>query len=134
MFRTEEQLLDLVIAALQSIAAYPDTDSLRELQAVVRQRLAIIPVPRYHPGPIDVSTMGGFPQRFPPPPEAPDRGWDGLTGPVDAGQDCTDWCVLSLCPLCQIETTHCLCWVVFTGVTTDADGRPLCFQYQITGI
>lgn len=131
MFRTEEQQLDLVITALQSIAAYPDAQSVEELQAVVRQRLAVIPVPRYHPESPEILTAGYHPQ---PPPAEPgpwaDDGWGELGPLVDAGQDCTCWCVPSLCTICTVQMTCPSCWVIFTGVITDPDGRPICFQFQ----
>ncbi len=54
MRTSSDDKLNLVISALQSIASYPDASTIEELQGVMRQRLAALPVPRFQPEPVEV--------------------------------------------------------------------------------
>jgi hypothetical protein len=126
MFLSEQEHLDIVITALQSVAAYPDAGSVEELQGVLRQRLATIPVPRHHPAPVEIVHQ---PYR---PPNPPPSAWPNELPPqfADAAPICTCICIASLPVLCTVAMTNCFCWILFTGFTLDEFGRPLCFQFQ----
>ena len=126
MFLSESEHLDLLIGALQSVAAYPDAGSVQELQDVLRQRLGAVPVPRHHPDAIEIAHQ---PYR---PPDQPPAAWPNERPAqfADAMPICTCMCIACLPVLCTVTMPSCWCWVFFTGFTLDEFGRPLCFQFQ----
>ena len=132
MSLSDEDKLDLAISALQSIAAYPDARNIEELQWIVRQRLAALPVPRFVPEPVEI-IHDPFSPKYPPP--EPLR---------DAPQPADNTAFLPCrCPICTIYMCCVPCvplmamlgagasdsYVLLTGFTRDEYGRIICIQY-----
>lgn len=123
----DQDKLELIISALQSIAAYPDVSSIGELQAVVRQRLSAMPAPRHAPESVDVITEEYHPRHLPPTalPPAPrqGQGFADLTPTVCLAPVC---CAVYLPPACSCTYLQGL-----TGFKVDEFGRLQCLQYVL---
>jgi hypothetical protein len=138
MSLADKDKLDLVVSALQSIAAYPDARNIEELQGIVRQRLGALPVPRFVPEPVEI-IHDPYSPKWPPPKMFDD--------PKGTG----NLCIPTVCfppIICTIKPPPICCdppllygpsmfsseaeggsAIMLTGFTRDEYGRILCIQY-----